>query len=414
MWILRCEIHIFCLKIGKGKNLLSTKKKIVISCVITFFATLAVGTLTVGILMKSDGFDYQKFAYIKNIIQNKFIYKTDQNKMTDYALSGMVAALGDPYSSYYDKDSFESRMDTFSGNYVGIGVTMVYPDSEDYPQIQDIYEGSTAESAGLLRGDYLISVDHQKFTHKNYETLIHYTRGTDLKNPVGTKMQIVIKRDNEEKTITVERGNIKTSQVVYKMVSDTVGYIRVAKFDGNTIPGIKEALQSLHQKNMQSLVFDLRDNPGGDLQVVCEACDLFLDKGTIVYTENKQGKKTYYHSKDGSDTTPMVVLINGNSASASEVFTGAMKDRDRATIMGKTSFGKGIVQSLFQLPDGSGLSLTTEQYFTPNGKNIHKKGIKPDIEVSLSEAAQKKTIPQLIYSEDSQLQAAVSELSSKG
>lgn len=390
---------------------MSSKKKIVISCVATFCATVLVGATAIGILLKKDGFDYQKFAYVKNIINNQYIYKTDSDKMTDYALSGLVASLGDQYSIYYDKAGFQSRMESFSGNYVGIGVTLIYPKDIDSPQIEDIYEGSTAEKAGLQRGDYLVSVDNKKFNHDNYDEIIRYTRGTDIKNPIGTKMQVLIKRDGKDMTLTVERGDIKTSQVVYKMVSDTVGYMRVAKFDGNTVPGIQTALAALHAKNMKSLVLDLRDNPGGDLDAVCEACDLFLDKGTIVYTQDKKGEKKYYKSSDGSDKTPMVVLINGNSASASEVFTGAMKDRKRATIMGVTSYGKGIVQSLFKLPDGSGMSLTTEQYFTPNGKNIHKKGIKPDIEVELSENSQKKTIPQLTYSEDTQLQAAVSELS---
>ena len=250
----------------------------------------------------------------------------------------------------------------------------------------------------------------RKGTHDNYNELIAYTKGTSLKKPIGTTMKVVLKRDGQQKELTVERGDIKTSQVAYKMVSNTVGYMRVAKFDGNTVPGIKTALDGLNKQHMTGLVLDLRDNPGGDLEACCKACDLFLDKGVIVYTQDKKGNQKYYYSEDGKDPVPMVILINKNSASASEVFTGAMKDRKRATVMGVTSYGKGIVQSLYELKDGSGLSLTTEQYFTPSGKNIHKKGINPDEKVELSDAAMKKTIPQLSYGEDTQLQEAVKKL----
>ena len=180
------------------------------------------------------------------------------------------------------------------------------------------------------------------------------------------------------------------------------------------VPGIQTAMEALYGQGMKSLVFDLRGCPGGDLESVCGAADIFLDKGVIVYMEDKKGNRTYRYSDEEKDSIPMVILIDGNSASASEVFTGAMRDRERATIVGVTSFGKGIVQSLITLPDGSGISITTEQYFSPNGINIHGVGIEPDVKIELSEEAQKKTIPQLTLEEDAQLQAAIRVLNEGG
>lgn len=393
---------------------LSSKKRTVVACVVTCIVT---GILTAGTLLYlggRDGFDYKKFQQVKDIIDNEFIYEHDGKRMTDYAISGMVSSLNDPYSIYYDQESFQGRMNDFSGNYVGIGVTMLYPEEEAYPVIQEVYEGSTAEAAGINKEDKLVAVDGKEFTHDNYNELIRYTKGEDMKDPVGTRISVTIERNGARQEVSVERGNIKTTKVDYEMVSDTVGYLRVAKFDENTVPGIQTAMEALYGQGMKSLVFDLRGCPGGDLESVCGAADIFLDKGVIVYMEDKKGNRTYRYSDEEKDSIPMVILIDGNSASASEVFTGAMRDRERATIVGVTSFGKGIVQSLITLPDGSGISITTEQYFSPNGINIHGVGIEPDVKIELSEEAQKKTIPQLTLEEDAQLQAAIRVLNEGG
>lgn len=394
---------------------LNSKKRTVVACVITCIATVVLTAGTIFYLGGRDGFDYKKFQQVKEIIDSEFIYEHDGKRMTDYAISGMVSSLKDPYSIYYDQESFQSRMNDFSGNYVGIGVTMLYPEEEAYPVIQEVYEGSTAEAAGIIKEDKLVKVDGKEFTHDNYNELISYTKGDNIKNAVGTKINVTIERNGARQELSVERGNIKTTKVEYRMVDQTIGYLRVAKFDENTVPGIKTAMEDLYGQGMKSLVFDLRGCPGGDLESVCGAADVFLDKGVIVYMEDKKGNRTYRYSDEAKDSIPMVVLIDGNSASASEVFTGAMRDRERATIVGVTSFGKGIVQSLITLPDGSGLSITTEQYFSPNGINIHGVGIEPDVRVELPEEAQKKTIPQLSLEEDTQLQGAIRVLGeSKG
>ncbi len=393
---------------------MSSKKKTVVACVITCVATVILTVGTIFYLGGRDGFDYLKFQQVKSIIDSEFIYEHDGERMTDYAISGMVSSLDDPYSIYYDKESFESRMSDFSGNYVGIGVTMLYPEEEAYPVIQEVYEGSTAETAGIQKEDKLVAVDGTEFTHDNYNDLIDYTKGTHLDDPIGTAITVTIERNGNRLDLTVERGDIKTTKVDYRMVGDGIGYLRVAKFDENTVPGIETAMEAMYGEGMESLIFDLRGCPGGDLESVCAAADIFLDKGVIVYMEDKKGNRTYRYSDEEQDTIPMVILIDGNSASASEVFTGAMRDRERATIVGVTSFGKGIVQSLITLPDGSGLSITTEQYFSPNGINIHGVGIEPDVRIELSEEAQNKTIPQLTLEEDTQLQGAIRILSETG
>ena len=174
-------------------------------------------------------------------------------------------------------------MNDFSGNYVGIGVTMLYPEEEAYPVIQEVYEGSTAEAAGINKEDKLVAVDGKEFTHDNYNELIRYTKGEDMKDPVGTKISVTIERNGARQEVSVERGNIKTTKVDYEMVSDTVGYLRVAKFDENTVPGIQTAMEAMYGQGIKSLVFDLRGCPGGDLESVCGAADIFLDKGVIVY-----------------------------------------------------------------------------------------------------------------------------------
>lgn len=292
----------------------------------------------------------------------------------------MVASLGDPYSTYYTKEEYKSYNDKMGGQYTGIGLVIKIDQTDGLPLVTRVFEDSPAEETGIVAGDKLLSADGQKLNGLDTEAVADKISG-----PEGTSVTISYLHDGKEYTKKVERRKVEMDMISYSMLDDNIGEIIISQFNGNCVEGFKEAINGLKKEKAKGVIIDLRDNPGGLLKDVCEILDLILPQGTIVYTENKAGKKDTYESDANYWDIPIVVLVNGNSASASEVFAGAVQDYNRAKLVGVKTFGKGIVQTIVPIQEtGAAVKLTTSRYFTPKGRNIHGMGIIPDYVVELS------------------------------
>ena len=266
-----------------------------------------------------------------------------------------------------------------SGEFSGIGVVMSQDQKSGFVTMVQIYKESPAAKAGLKKGDILFQVDGKDVSGKKLDEIV-----TEIKGEKGTEVKLTVLRGEEREKVTtsVIRDTIEVQTVEYEMMEDRIGYLAVSEFDSVTYEQYQTALKDLEAQGMKGLVIDLRNNPGGNLDIVCEMLDLILPKGLIVYTEDKDGEKQEYTSDADYDyDVPMTVLINGNSASASEIFAGAVQDYGKADIVGTTSYGKGVVQSVYALKDGTCVKLTVAEYFTPKGRSINGKGITPDVEV---------------------------------
>ena len=320
---------------------------------------------------------------MKELIDENFLFDYDEKQLYDGSLKGMFENLKDPYTAYYTKDEFDKLMESVNGKYAGIGVAVQASD-EGYIKAISVFDESPAKKAGIEVGDYITKVDGESYSADQLEEAVSKIRGN-----IGEKVKITVLRKNdkdkaEEREIEVERADVKVDTVDSKVVEKDdkkIGYIKIKEFEDVTKEEFAKELKSLKDQNVDGIVMDLRNNPGGSLDVCLAIADTFLDEGVIVSTVDKKGKEIVENSDKEMDKTPMTVLINENSASASEILAGAFKDRGRAKIIGKTSFGKGIVQKLFPLEDGSGVKITISEYFTPNKTKIHKIGVKPDIEV---------------------------------
>lgn len=322
-----------------------------------------------------------KMHAMQELIDDVYLYsdEVDEDILKEAMLKGYIYGLGDPYSVYYDQEETKELLESTAGEFSGIGVALSQDLKTNLITFVNVYEGSPAEEAGFRNGDLLYKVNGVDITGEDLSNVV-----TEIKGEEGTQVQITVLRgeDLEEITADVTRRKIEVRTVEYKMQDDQIGYIAISEFDNITYEQFKEALTDLQNQKMKGLVVDLRDNPGGNLDTVCDILDLLLPEGTIVYTEDKKGEReTYTSDEEHKVELPMAVLVNENSASASEIFAGAMQDYDAAEIVGMTTYGKGIVQQLFPMTDGTCVKLTISEYFTPNGRNIHGKGIVPDVEI---------------------------------
>lgn len=321
---------------------------------------------------------------LKGLLDKNFLFDYEEEDLYNGALKGMFANLGDPYTSYYPKDEFEKLMENLDGRYKGIGVT-VSASKEGTIKVIQVFEDSPAKEAGMKSGDIIKSVEGKEFDASELDKAVALIRGEP-----GTKVKIEVLRVSEDKPegeeipMMVERRDVKVDTVFAKNIKlgdKNIGYLRLSAFDDITWEDFKEKYSKLKNSNIDGLVLDLRNNPGGSLDVCLNIADTFLDEGVIVTTEDKNGNVITEKSDADMDDVPMVTLINENSASASEILAGAFKDRERSKIVGKKSFGKGIVQKLFPLENGAGAKITISEYKTPNGEKINKIGVKPDVEV---------------------------------
>ena len=322
----------------------------------------------------------KKLDKLNALIDKYYLYgdEIDTDQLAEGIYSGYTSALGDKYTVYYDEDETKALMESTSGTFSGVGATLTKKDADTgYVTIVNVYEDSPAEKAGLKAGDILEKIDEHEVGDEQLDTVVSWIKGEK-----GTDVKITVLRDGEELELTATRDTIEVKTVSYEMKENQIGYIRVSEFDTVTYDQFKDALDDLENQGMQGLVVDLRNNPGGSLDTVTNMLRLLLPEGTIVSTKDKNGK-TDEITCDGTHEfkKPMAVLVNQYSASASEIFSGAVQDYGTAKIVGVTTYGKGVVQQLMNLGDGTCLKVTIAEYYTPNGRSINGKGVEPDVEV---------------------------------
>ncbi|MBR6019765.1 MAG: S41 family peptidase [Lachnospiraceae bacterium] len=354
--------------------------------------------------------DYDtKIKKIAELLDEYYYQPIDFNEVVDGVYHGMVSAIGDPYTVYFNEKELSSFQESTSGSFAGIGSSVRMNDN-GYPQLTKIFKGSPAEKAGLLPDDILVEVDGEDIYGIALDIVV-----TKIRGPIGSKVMLTIYREGEPDYLHIEvtRDQVSIPTVEYQMLEGNIGYIIVTEFDDVTAKQFDDAVDMLTKQNMKALIVDLRNNPGGTLRTVTSMLSRILPKGELlVYMEDKyKQKEEYFSSSTATVNVPIAVLMNGNSASASEVFAGCLQDYGKAILVGTQSFGKGIVQTLVPLGDGSAIKVTISSYFTPNGRNIHKTGLTPDVPVELDESLRKKsTIP---IEEDNQLKAAIDAVKAK-
>ncbi len=346
-----------------------------------------------------------KVDVIEDTIKEYYLEEVDRSELENGIYTGLVNSLEDPYSVYYSAEELEELQMNTEGIYYGIGAYLSKAATDEYCVISGVIENTPAEEAGLRADDIIYMVDGIEVAGMDITEVVSFIKGEE-----GTQVVLTLVREGESDylEIPVERRKIESPTVSSEMLENGIGYIEITEFDDVTEDQFADALAECKGNGMKALILDLRSNPGGNLSTVCEISRMVLPKGMIVYTEDKYGKRDEY-TCDGLRQlrVPAVVLVNGYSASASEILAGAMKDHGIATIMGTTTFGKGIVQRVISLSDGSAVKLTVSKYYTPNGNDIHERGIEPDVEVEFDADA--------YYDEgiDNQLQEAVKYLNGK-
>lgn len=340
---------------------------------------------------------------VVNHIKKNYYKDIDNETLNTGLIKGVVNSLDDPYSEFMTKEELKKFMESTNGKYVGVGL-VVSPRNDGYITVVSPIKGSPAYKAGIKSGDRIIKVDEVEYSAETMQDAVNKMRGEEGKTVSIT----VLREEQKQKKVhefKIKRETIKLQTVDGRILEKNIGYIAISEFDKPTYDDFMKELEVLKKKGAQKLVLDLRGNPGGLLDVCTKIADVFLDKGTIVYTKYKDGKKDYYYSDEKKEDMPLVVLVNGGSASASEIVSGALKDRKRAKLVGTQTFGKGIVQRLFNLPYETAVKLTISEYFTPNGNNIHKVGITPDVVVELPDNI--KGIGPDYLNEDTQLKKAL-------
>ncbi len=348
--------------------------------------------------------------YIKKIrttIDKYYLWNKDidEKKLADGAIKGYVEGLGDEYTEYIPATDMEDYTENIVGNFVGIGIYMVADKDSGRVVVYYPIPNSPAEAAGLKAGDKIISVDGKEYTADDFNTIADYIKGKD-----GTSVNIVVERDKERLSFDIKREKINTNPITTEVLDNNIGYLKLPSFDEDTSKDFEEKVKELQDKNIKSLIIDLRNNGGGIVTEATDIADMLLEKGqTIISTvDNKDKKEITYSKNDPTFKMPVVVLVNENSASASEILACSLQDNERAKIIGTKTYGKGIIQTLLSLADGSGLKITTEEYYTPKGTTIHKVGITPNEEVKLPDDV--KSIYSVTKDEDTQLKKAIEVL----
>ncbi len=327
----------------------------------------------------------------------------DEQAVEDSIASGVLDGIGDRYAKYYSKEEFQRMMEDSSGEYSGVGISVIMNDDGQIV-VYKVFPGTPAEAAGVYATDIIVEADGVR-NFEDLDELVSIVRGEE-----GTTVDITFARGDEEYQVTLERKTIITPSVEVRMLEDNIGYLAISSFDKATVSQFNDALQALEDQGMEALIIDVRDNPGGDYDAVVAMADRVLPAGTIITTRNKEGiVREETSDEEHQVKVPMAVLINGNTASASELFSGAIQDYHLGYIVGETSYGKGVVQSIFRLNDGSGMKFTTETYYTPSGRCVDGEGVTPDYPVAIPEEAYEDGV--ITDEEDLQLQKAIELLS---
>ena len=353
----------------------------------------------------SKSTDLEKYLKrIKSTINRYYLWndQIDEEKLKEGAIKGYVEGLGDEYTEYIPAEEMEDYTENITGNFVGIGIYMIADKDSGRVVVYYPIPESPAEKAGVKAGDQIISVDGTEYTADDFNTIADYIKGEE-----GTTVNLEVERNGERIKFEIKREKINTNPITIEMLENNIGYLKLPSFDEDTSKDFEEKVKELQSQGAQSLVIDLRNNGGGIVSEATDIADMLLDKGqTIISTVDKDDKKEITYSKKSTIfTMPITVLVNENSASASEILACSLKDNERAKIIGTKTYGKGIIQTLLSLTDGSGLKITTEEYYTPKGTTIHKVGIDPDEEVKLPDTV--KSIYSVTKDEDTQLKKAI-------
>lgn len=370
--------------------------------------SLMLGTIVLCTTAFADKYHYvvRKLSMLESVLNEYYVGNVDTYKLQEGIYKGFISGVGDTYSAYYTQKEYDDFKEEASGIYNGIGIRMYLEAEDNSIVIKEVFEGSPAEAAGLLPNDKIIKVAGKNVSGNDFTIVSSLVAGEK-----NTEVEMTIFRPSDKTTyeFTLTRGNITYPTVNFRMLDNEVAYIQITKFEELTHAQFKTALEKSEAYHAKGIVLDLRNNPGGLLRIAKDIVDELIPEGIIVSTKDKNGKSIEYYADKNYTDIPMVVLINSRSASASEVVAGALKDYGRAKMIGETSYGKGVVQTVIPLSDGSALKLTTSQYFTPSGVCIQGIGIEPDVQIGLP-------IEKLIQgsnledAEDDQLQTAVKVL----
>jgi len=343
---------------------------------------------------------YKRLSQIRQIVMDSYYQEADDAALLDGAAHGMLYALEDPYTFYYNAEEMKAMTEHSGGQYYGVGIQVVVDPHDSLITVTRVFEGGPAGEAGLLSGDKIVAVEGVPVT--GYE--LDYTINT-LKSKRKEPVNVSIKRGESVLSFDLLRAQVVINRIEYEMLEEGIGYIVIYEFMGDDVNGFENALTSLKSQGMRALVLDVRQNPGGMLDHVVAIADILIPEGLIVYTKNRQGRQMELNSSGEGLGLPMALLVDGMSASASEVLAGALQDYGTAVIVGQTTFGKGIVQTVIPFDDGAGMQLTTSAFYTPKGRSIHKTGITPDVEVAQPE--REDIVTPLSRAEDAQLQKAI-------
>ncbi len=346
-----------------------------------------------------------KLQVLEDTISKYYLEEVDEETLEKGVYEGLLGSLGDPYSVYYSQEELQELQDKTEGIYYGIGAYVGMDTDKMLPRLTGIIDGTPAQESGLRAGDWIYKVDGEEIQGEELSQVVSRIKGEE-----GTTVHLTLIREGESDYLEVDvvRRKVESPTVEQKMLDERIGYIQITEFDTVTLDQFTETLAVCRGSGMQGLILDLRGNPGGNLTTVCDIAREILPEGLIVYTEDKNGKRTEY-SSDGEKQMQeeLVVLVDSGSASASEILAGAVKDYGIGTLVGTTTFGKGIVQRIITLSDGSAVKLTVSNYYTPNGNNIHKVGVSPDVEEPFDAEAYYER------DEDNQLEKAIEVMNDK-
>ena len=388
--------------------------KMIMLVLIVIIVTSLVTAFTTYQYLSNNGISYSKvnttslegleytLSQFRSELEKKYIGEINDEELIEGAVKGYVDALGDPYTTYYTKKEMKTIMEETNGNFVGIGVYMTKDLEKNAILIIKPIENSPAEKAGILPGDLITKVDDVEYTGDKLEEASNKIRGEE-----GTKVKLEIYRNGETKTFELTRTKVVVSHVTTKVLKNDIGYIAISDFEGECASEFETKYKQLEKQGIKKLIIDIRNNGGGIVDEALKIANMLVDKdSTLLITKDKSDKEEITKATEKPIINmPTVVLVNGYSASASEILAGALKDNGKATLVGTKTYGKGIIQELHQLSDGSGLKITVSEYYTPNHNAIHKIGITPDVEIDLSEDVKQQTTIQ--EKDDNQLQKAI-------
>lgn len=398
----------------KKGNVYKIVMLIVLVAVITFIATTLFMYKYVGenvryVQVSSDDRGIgSTLASFRKIIDQKFLGEIDDQKILNETIKGYIKGLDDPYTEYMTKEEMEEFSQDIKGNFAGIGIYLTKDTEKNAVIVISPIKDTPAHKAGILPGDIITKVDGVSYTGEQLTEA-----SNKIKGEIGTSVKLEVLRDGKTIEFEVIRENIKINHVESKVLEKNIGYIEFNSFDEGCSDEFKEKLEQLKEKNITSLIIDIRNNGGGLVTEALEIADFIIEKdATLLITTDKKEKEEIEKAKnDPIINVPVVLLTNSSSASASEILAAALKDNNKATIVGEKTYGKGVIQELLTLTDGSGLKITTNEYFTPNRNKINKVGITPDVEVKLDEKVQEQLIVE--EKDDAQLQKAIEILKQK-